>query len=156
MRNFIALILFIAFSTSSFSQTEIDSSSIYKKRIKTVYYSQSAFTIGSLIALNEAWYKNYHTNTFRFFNDNDEWLQMDKIGHFYSAYHLTQKGSILYQGCGLEKNKANIVSSVYAFSYLLGIELLDGFSQKWGFSLGDIIANTSGTAIAIAQNQLGL
>ncbi len=153
MRNLIASILFIAFSTSSFSQNEIDSSSIYKRRFKTVYYSQSAFTIGSLLALNEAWYKNYHTNTFRFFNDNAEWLQMDKLGHVYSAYHLTQKGAALYEWCGLEKNKADIVAGVYAYSFLLGIELLDGFSEKWGFSWGDLAANTLGTTIAIAQSR---
>lgn len=153
MRNFIVFISLIAYSTISFSQTEIDSSSIYKKRFKTVYYSQSAFTIGSLLALNEAWYKNYHTNTFRFFNDNAEWLQMDKLGHVYSAYHLTQKGAALYEWCGLEKNKADIVAGVYAFSYLLGIELLDGFSEKWGFSWGDLAANTLGTTLAIAQSR---
>lgn len=152
MRNFIAFILFFAFSFTSFSQTEIDSSSILKKRFKTVYYTQSAFTIGSLLALNEAWYKNFHSNTFRFFNDNTEWLQMDKLGHVYSAYHLTQKGAALYQWCGLEKNKADIVGGVYAYSFLLGIELLDGFSEKWGFSWGDLSANTLGTTLAIAQS----
>lgn len=156
MGKFISVILFIVFISPSFSQSEIDSTLIFKRRIKTVYISQGAFTVGTMLALNEAWYKNYHSNTFRIFNDNAEWLQMDKIGHVYSAYHLTQKGAALYQWCGLEKNEAHLIAGAYSFSFLLGIELLDGFSEKWGFSWGDLAANTAGTAITIAQSRAGL
>jgi hypothetical protein len=37
---------------------------------------------------------------------------------------------------------------------LTSIEIMDGFSEQWGFSTGDMIANTAGTALFIGQ-QLG-
>ncbi len=80
---------------------------------------------------------------------------MDKIGHGYTAYHITGYTASLYGWAGAEKKKAVLIAGLSSFGYMMGIEMLDGFSEKWGFSWGDIIANTSGTAIAIAQNQLG-
>jgi hypothetical protein len=37
--------------------------------------------------------------------------------------------------------------------YLSIIEVLDGFSSKWGFSPGDMIANIAGTALFAAQQR---
>jgi uncharacterized protein YfiM (DUF2279 family) len=152
----ITLILFFCLSLSAYSIAEKDSSLLYKKRFNAVIASQSIFTVGSFIALNEAWYKDFRQSKFTFFNDNKEWLQMDKIGHLYTAYHLTGYGASVYRWAGAEKKKAILIASLSSFGYMMGIEILDGFSEKWGFSWGDIIANTSGTAIAIARNQLEL
>jgi hypothetical protein len=38
--------------------------------------------------------------------------------------------------------------------YLIGIEMLDGFSEEWGFSYGDFLANTSGSLVFIGQELL--
>lgn len=156
VKKIITLTFIISFYFSVFAQNEKDSSIIYKRRFNTIILSQTIFTAGSIIALNEAWYKEYHTTKFRLFNDNTEWLQMDKVGHIYSAYQLTNFGTSLYKWSGLCNKKTNLISGLYSFGYLLGIEILDGFSEKWGFSWGDIIANSSGTALAIAQHQLGI
>ena len=40
---------------------------------------------GTLIALNNAWYKDYPKTSFHTFNDSKEWLQMDKVGHAWGA-----------------------------------------------------------------------
>src|ERR1700742_236943 len=42
---------------------------------------------GSLIILNNTWYKNYPRSSFHTFNDDGEWLQVDKFGHAWTAYN---------------------------------------------------------------------
>ncbi len=39
-----------------------------------------------MVGLYSAWYSNYPQTNFHFFNDNNEWKQVDKVGHAYSAY----------------------------------------------------------------------
>ena len=39
-----------------------------------------------LIGLNAEWYAKYPRSGFHFFNDYAEWLQVDKVGHAFSAY----------------------------------------------------------------------
>jgi uncharacterized protein YfiM (DUF2279 family) len=151
----LTFILLFSLSLSAFSFVEKDSSTINKKRLNTVIATQILLSGTSFLVLNELWYKNFHQSKFHFFDDNKEWLQIDKIGHLYTAYHLTGYGSSIYRWSGLENNKSILLTGVTSFSYLLGIEILDGFSAKWGFSWGDIVANTCGVSIAIGQNLLG-
>src|SRR5690606_20640636 len=40
------------------------------------------------------------------------------------------------------------------FAFLTAVEVFDGFSQEWGFSWGDMIANASGTGLYIGQELL--
>src|SRR3954465_6681452 len=58
-----------------------------KLRRTIVIGSTAGFATGSLIFLSNTWYSDYNTGQFHFFNDNKEWLQMDKLGHAFSAYH---------------------------------------------------------------------
>jgi hypothetical protein len=53
--------------------------------------------------LNQLWYADYPRSNFRFINDNADWLQMDKIGHFYSTY-LGRFGSEMLQWSGATKS----------------------------------------------------
>ena len=41
---------------------------------------------GAMIGLYSLWYKKYPQSKFHFFNDNQEWLQVDKVSHAYGAY----------------------------------------------------------------------
>lgn len=108
-------------------------------------------TIGSLVWLNREWYDEYNTGHFRFFNDNDEWLQMDKIGHAWTNY---QTSRILMQGfnwAGFSRNQKLIYGGGISFIYMTAIECLDGFSDGWGFSWGDEFANALGSGLAVSQ-----
>ena len=40
------------------------------------------------------------------------------------------------------------------FAFLTGVEILDGYSKEWGFSVGDFVANTTGTGLLIGQELL--
>ena len=106
---------------------------------------------GSLILLNEAWYKDQDRSHFHFFNDSGEWLQVDKAGHGWSAYNAARASGALWNWAGLSRRKAAWAGALTSFTYMTGIELLDGFAEKWGWSWSDMGANTLGTGLYLWQ-----
>jgi len=107
-----------------------------------------------MIGLNGLWYANSARGDFRFFNDHADWLQMDKAGHAATGYQLSRLGFETIQWTGLEDRKAMWAGAGFAMLFLTGVEVLDGFSAEWGFSLGDFGANVAGGALFVGQ-QLG-
>lgn len=122
-----------------------------KKRFNVVIITESVSAGGLLIALNEIWYKDYPRSSFHFFNDNAEWLQMDKIGHITTSYYVGKVGIGLMKWSGVERKKAIWWGGSLGFIFLTGVEILDGFSNAWGFSTGDMGANTVGAGLVIGQ-----
>lgn len=104
--------------------------------------------------LNEAWYKNYPRSSFHFYNDWGEWLQTDKTGHAVSSYSLSLAGIHLMKRTGMENRRAAWIGGLYGPVFLSSIEILDGFSEEWGFSLFDMAANIAGSALAVSQELL--
>ena len=121
------------------------------KRLRTVIISESAVYASSLYFLNNLWYKDYPRSSFHFFNDNKEWLQMDKLGHATTSYSIGLLGYEALKWCGADNKKAIWYGGSLGSLYLLTIEVLDGLSSEWGFSLGDFSANTFGSAVFISQ-----
>jgi hypothetical protein len=106
---------------------------------------------GSMIALSQLWYAENGLSGFRFFNDNGEWLQMDKVGHFYTSYQYSRAAVALLRWTGTKDKKAIWYGGSMGFLLQLPIEILDGMSPDYGFSWGDITANALGSAGVIAQ-----
>lgn len=104
-----------------------------------------------IVALNQIWYKNHERERFHFFNDNKEWKQMDKLGHFYSAYQISHLGIKALRSANVDKNKAYMWGGMMGFVALLPIEVLDGFSSEYGASWGDLIANFAGSTFLTGQ-----
>ncbi len=119
----------------------------YKTRQKIFWYSSATAYTGLSIGLYHAWYKNYFGPKFHFFNDNNEWLQIDKVGHFYTTYQLSQGMYQSLKWAGLNNNKSLLYSSLISFGYMSTIEVFDGFSDSWGASVGDISANVMGVGM---------
>lgn len=122
-----------------------------KKRIHLVTAANIAGYGGILIGLNAAWYANYPRSSFHFFNDNAEWLQVDKAGHMYGAYIESRASNELWRWAGLPRKKRIWISGLSGLAYQSIIEVLDGFSSEYGFSPGDYAANVLGSAIFTAQ-----
>lgn len=109
---------------------------------------------GTLIALSNAWYKNYPQSSFHFFNDRNDWLQVDKAGHVFGAYTASKMSTELWRWAGLSKKQRVWVGGISGAAYMTVIEVLDGFSSQWGFSVGDLSANVAGSSLFIAQELL--
>ena len=104
-----------------------------------------------MVGLNQLWYANYPRSSFHFINDNQEWLQMDKIGHMSASYYTGVAGIKAYEWAGFTRNKAIWYGGMTGSLFLTIIEILDGTSKEWGASFGDLAANTTGSLLAISQ-----
>jgi hypothetical protein len=151
---FVAVSLIFCLPCSGQSNFFQPADSLHTGRVWLVGTTVAAGTIGSIAALSQIWYTDYEQGDFRFFNDNGEWLQMDKAGHAFSAYQITQYGYEAFKWSGTSERTSLIASGAISLTFLTAIEVLDGFSTGWGFSTGDMIANIAGTAMFSAQ-QLG-
>lgn len=106
---------------------------------------------GTMVALNSAWYKNYPKSDFHTFNDWPEWKQVDKVGHVYSAYIESYGSSEMWRWTGMDRKKRIWIGGMSGAVYQTAIEVLDGFSEGWGWSWGDFGANIFGSGTYIAQ-----
>ena len=123
-------------------------------RVWLVAGGHVALWTASYIALNKAWYADYPRSDFHFYNDNGEWNQMDKAGHSWTTYQVSRISAGLWKWSGLSDRKSVWLGGISGLAYQSIIEIQDGFSQEWGFSWGDMAANTLGAAGFVAQ-QLG-
>ena len=123
-------------------------------RRNTVVISETVALGGALVGLNQLWYKDYDKSDFHFKNDNAHWLQMDKAGHAFSAYHMGRFGAELLEWSGASEKSQLIYGSTLGFTFLSAVEVMDGYSAEWGFSWGDVAANASGTVLYVGQELL--
>ena len=148
---FILFLLFqIIFATSAKSSSFLPDT-LNKKRLHDVIAFEASAFAGTMYLLNEAWYKGYPRSSFHFFNDDKEWLQMDKMGHATTSCYIGNAGYYTLKWAGVENKKAIWYGGCLGSAYMLTIEILDGFSSQWGFSIGDFTANTFGSAVFISQ-----
>lgn len=143
----------------SFSQSVVNkflkpSDTLNKKRQKTLIISEVAIGSATLIGLNQIWYADYPRSNFHFINDNAEWLQMDKVGHVFSTYHLSAFGANALQWSGANRNKQIVFGTTLGLSFMTIVEIFDGYSKNWGASWGDVLANVSGSALFVSQELL--
>jgi len=121
-----------------------------KKRNILLISEATAYTV-ALVGLNQLWYANYPKSSFHFINDNGEWLQMDKFGHMTTSYYSGVAGIKAYHWAGFSRKKAIWYGGLTGTFFLTIIEVLDGQSEQWGASSGDLIANTAGSFLSIGQ-----
>lgn len=152
---FYQMALICLFPNTCHSQNKLDfftpSPNINNSRLIPLLVGEGAFYAGSMISLNVLWYKNYPRSSFHFFNDNKEWKQMDKLGHMLTAYTISRFASALYRWCGIKQLPSAVYGTSLGMAFQTNIEIFDGFSSAWGFSPGDMIANTTGASIFLAQ-----
>ena len=125
-----------------------------RQRIKLLGYGEGMALTATYAGLNELWYSQETQRDFHFFNDNSRWLQMDKVGHAMTGYYVGYLNAKLFEWAGLSQRKATWIGAGSSFLFLAGIEIMDGFSDTYGFSYGDVVANFAGSALLIGQEYL--
>ena len=155
----IVILLFFWCSQITVAQNSIEnflkpSDTLNKKSHKTLVISEVAIGSATLIGLNQIWYADYPRSNFHFINDNAEWLQMDKVGHVFSSYHLGSFGANALKWSGASRKSQLIYGSTLGLAFMTIVEFFDGYSANWGASLGDVAANISGTALYVSQELL--
>lgn len=164
----IYFILLISLSVSTYSQDSIHQKTdtthyqkiiaaghrVYpynKKRIKLVAAGNIIAYTGVTVGFNSAWYSKYPRSSFHFFNDNDEWLQVDKAGHIYGAYIQSFGSYEMWRWSGISRKNRIWIGGLSGIAYQSILETLDGFSAEYGWSWGDYAANVFGSGLFIAQ-----
>ena len=99
--------------------------------------------------LGKTWYTK--RVPFHSFDDNREWLQMDKVGHATTAYAISRGEYELFRWSGVSDRTAALTGGIIALLYQSTIEVFDGYSEGWGFSKGDMVANAAGVALFMGQ-----
>ena len=153
------LLFLILLPSVSLSQSKPDtfltiSDTLNKPRRNTIIIAESSIAGITLLGLNQLWYADYKRSKFHTINDNNEWLQMDKMGHVFTSYQLGKNGAQLLNWSGVGEKDQLIYGATLGFGFLTTVEVLDGFSKEWGFSWGDILANAAGTGLYIGQELL--
>ena len=152
----IIYLLLLSLSISTVGQTSFykKADTLNTKRRNAIAISATTMTAGALIALNQLWYKEYPRSNFHLKNDNKDWKQMDKTGHFMTSYYLGKLGMEVLDWAGVSEKHQIIYGATYGFAFLTAVEILDGYSDEWGASPGDIVANAAGTGLLIGQELL--
>lgn len=122
---------------------------INQGRFIGVVVGTAAFYTVTLLLLRKQWYKKkmpFHT-----FNDNREWLQMDKVGHAATAYCMSRGGYELMRWSGVDERASILTGGLLALLFQTTLEVYDGHAEGWGFSKGDMVANVAGTALFMGQ-----
>ncbi|MCU0416656.1 MAG: YfiM family protein [Cytophagaceae bacterium] len=123
-----------------------DSSTFNKKRFIPVAVTAGVGYTVAIGGLYQLWYKENGLSTFRFFNDDAQWMQVDKLGHFMTTYQISRYSSDILLWTGTKRKKAIYYGAGFALLFQTSIEVLDGFSPDYGFSWGDFTANVVGAA----------
>ena len=153
MRFILVLLLFnfISFNSKGQDRFITNADTINKSRVIGTSIGIGSVWTGSMIGLSQVWYSEITKTTFHTFDDSKNWLQMDKVGHFYAAYKINMLTTEAYIWSGIKKKKATLIGAGISIGYQTSFALFDAYSADWGFSWTDIIANTIGTASYSAQ-----
>ncbi|QIP18033.1 DUF2279 domain-containing protein [Spirosoma aureum] len=126
-----------------------DPQGIREGRFIGVLIGTAAFYTITLLMLRKQWYKK--KVPFHSFNDNREWLQMDKVGHAATAYCMSRGGYELMRWSGVNEQASILTGGLLALLFQTTLEVYDGHAEGWGFSKGDMVANIAGTALFVGQ-----
>jgi hypothetical protein len=101
----------------------------------------------------KVWYTEETTafHSLEFMNDWNKYQQMDKFGHFSDAYFTSDLSAKIYRWSGLSGNSSVWYGAMTGWLWMLEIEISDAFMAEWGFSWGDLLANTAGSAFFVLQ-----
>ena len=154
MKNQFLFILLIFCVLSSHAQDTLSNEAKVRRNVGIALGIEAALYAATMTGLYFTWYSDYPPSSFHFFNDNAEWMQMDKGGHCLAAYLIGKGGYEAMRATGLDENRSIWLGGTLGIVFQTSIEIFDGFSQGWGFSWGDMAANTIGNGLFIGQQLL--
>jgi hypothetical protein len=123
---------------------------IRKRKLTIAGIHVSAYA-GTLLLLSQAWYKDHPKASFHTFDDSKEWLQVDKVGHGWTAYNIAHYSSGMWKWAGYHHKKAVLLGGLSSIGYQTILETLDAYSAEWGWSWTDMAANISGSGMYTIQ-----
>ena len=121
------------------------------KRFRTCVAAGAAIYASASFGLYHLWYKNHNLIGFHTFDDLGEWNDMDKLGHTITAHNECILSYYGARWTGLGRPRSIALAAGVGTLLQGTIEVMDGFSEKWGFSWADIGFNTLGVGLFVGQ-----
>lgn len=131
--------------------TPSDTTTFRPRRLWTGVAGFVAADVLVMWGLNRLWYADHERTRFHWYNDWGTYAQQDKAGHFLVAWHLARVFGEYGQWSGLSRRDAGIFGGLMSAAFQSQVELFDGFSEAFGASGTDILANVLGGAIGGAK-----
>ena len=148
---FILLVFCTLFSSA---QDTLSNEKRIRRNLGIALGAEATLYAATMTGLYFTWYSDFPPSKFHFINDNAEWQQMDKVGHCFTAYSVGKVGYEAMRAAGLDEKRSIWLGGTLGIVFQTSIEIFDGFSQGWGFSWGDMAANTIGDGLFIGQQLL--
>jgi len=111
-----------------------------------------AATVGIYGATN--WWEDGFSGSFHI--ENEGWFGQntneggaDKAGHAYGTYVMTRLLTRTFEAVGNDPGRALRLGTWTSLGVMTGVEVIDGFSKKYSFSIEDVVMNTAGAAFAV-------
>lgn len=96
--------------------------------------------------------KSFHFKQEGWFGQSTDSLGVDKLAHAYDTYILAELlHARLHQKTGAAEGDATTAALV-ASSAMIFSEIFDGIEENSGFSIEDVVMNTSGAAFSLLRN----
>lgn len=111
------------------------------------------FAVG-ILQLNKIFESGNYNSGCSIVLDNSESLQIDKTAHAFTSYQIGNTSYNLLNWSGVSRKNKLIFGAGMGFAFLSTVEVIDGFSKNHDASVGDIIANASGTSLFVFQDLL--
>ena len=140
------VLVLVLFAGNMFANDSLSIQNDRKKRNIFIGAEALTYTAG-YVGLNYLWYADFPRSSFHFFNDQNEWLQMDKCGHSFSTYWIARSNYKLFKWTNMQDNVAIWGSLASSWIFISTIEFFDGLSAEYGASPEDIMANTAGSTL---------
>lgn len=159
LKTFLFIIILIltqrpVFASGLGADSLVNKSTIKKGRLALVAGTQSAIFLGGISYLNYVWYRDRPNMPFHFHNDTKGYKQMDKFAHAFVAYYESKLSYQSLRWAGLTKKQALWIGGPMGLLLQTPIEIFDGMHDGYGFSMNDMIANFSGSALFTAQQAI--
>lgn len=97
--------------------------------------------------------RSFHFKNEGWFGEDTEYLGMDKLGHAYSGYLLTEYFTQRIAHSTSDRAGAALTGAVLGIGVQTYVEILDGFSDN-GFSSEDFIADGIGAGFSVLRSHI--
>lgn len=120
------------------------------KTIAVASITAASYGAAYFLVFKKGWWDE-EGNSFHFENDFDYAMNVDKLGHFSSGVLM---GEFFYEGyhwAGISEFNSYLLAGTSAMLTHVAIDVKDGFSPEWGFSIFDVLAGSLGGFYPMAK-----
>ena len=105
------------------------------------------------LVFEKGWWDDEKSH-FHFENDFDYAMNLDKFGHFAAGVILGESFYEGYRWAGASEFQSYLFAGLSAMMTHVAIDVKDGYSPEWGFSIFDVLSGTLGGFLPMAERYI--